>query len=81
MAEQPPKPVCNAQTRGQFWPDEANHDQEATRQLYQRGELEMCSKRSRKFEWQHLSVDVRDLLKRKPPSTSASGTASTQGSK
>ena len=33
------KPVCNAATHGQFWPEEANRSREAARRFYQRGEL------------------------------------------
>ena len=61
------KPVCNAKNRGQFWPREANLSKDAARQLYQRGELEMCSLSVWKYKWEHLSVNVRDLAKGKHP--------------
>jgi hypothetical protein len=70
FAEQARKPVCNASNQGQFWPEEANTSRDAARQLYQRGELEMCSLAVWKYKWEHISVNVRDLAKARRPSTS-----------
>ena len=66
------KPVCHAANRGQFWPEEANASRAAARQLYQSGQLEMCSLVVWKYKWERLSVNVRDLVK-KHPSTSEPG--------
>jgi hypothetical protein len=44
FAQDAQKPVCNAETRGQFWPAEANSSADAVRRLTQSGEIEMCSK-------------------------------------
>jgi hypothetical protein len=72
VAEQGRKPVCNARNRGRFWPEEANFSQDVARQLYQRGELEMCSLVVWKYKWEHISVNVRDLAKATHPLTSES---------
>jgi hypothetical protein len=61
------KPVCNAKTRGQFWPPEANTSPDAARRLTQSGEIEMCSQGRWRYKWEHLSVTVRDLAKSKNP--------------
>lgn len=72
FAGQARKPVCNARNQGQFWPVEANFSQDAARQLCQRGELEMCALVVWKYEWQRISVNVRDMAKGRRPLTSAS---------
>jgi len=63
FAGQDGKPACNAKLQGHFWPEQANWDHEAARQLYQTGELEMCSMVIWKYRWEHISVNVRDLGK------------------
>ena len=63
FAGQARKPACNARSQGQFWPEEANFSKDAARQLYRRGELEMCSLVVWKYKWEHISVNVRDLAK------------------
>jgi len=63
LAEDAPKPVCNAKNHGSFWPAEANSSQEAARRLSQSGELELCSIGTFKYKWVHISVNVRDLAK------------------
>jgi hypothetical protein len=73
FAEEAEKPPCTAKIEGQFWPDEANADREAARLLYQQGKLEVCSFVSWRYKWQRVSVNVRDLAKKKPPATSRSG--------
>ena len=75
------KPVCNARNQGQFWPQEANFSHDAARQLYQRGELEMCSLVVWKYRWEHLSVNARDLARGKHASTSESGKAAAEESR
>ncbi len=73
-AGQDQKPACNAQSRGQFWPSEANSSQQAARQFYQQGELEMCSLVVWKYRWEHLSVNVRELAQGKRLATSLRAT-------
>lgn len=57
------KPVCSSRNRGQFWPQEANFSQDAARQLFQSGQLEMCSLAGCKYRWMRMSVNARDLVK------------------
>jgi hypothetical protein len=59
------KPACNARNQGRFWPEETNSNKDAARQLYQSGELEMCSVTVWSYRWKHVSVNVRDLAKGK----------------
>lgn len=80
FANDAPKPVCNARNQGRFWPEEANFSQAAARQLYQRGELEMCSLVVWKYRWEHISVNVRDLAKARHPLTSESRQAGAEES-
>jgi hypothetical protein len=61
FAGQARKPVCNAQSQGQFWPEEANVNRDAMREHYQQGDLEMCSRGEWRYKWEHLSVNVRQL--------------------
>jgi len=70
-AGQTRKPVCNASNHGQFWPVEANTSHDALRELYQRGELEMCSLVVWRHRWEHISVNVHDLAKGRHPLTSS----------
>jgi hypothetical protein len=72
FAQEPRKPVCNASVQGQFWPQEANLSQDAAQRLYQLGELERCSLAAKKYRWERLSVNVRDLAKSKRPAASES---------
>jgi hypothetical protein len=67
FAGQPRKPACNAKVQGQFWPTEANTDRQVKHELYQSGELEMCSLVVWKYKWKRISVNVHELLKGKHP--------------
>ena len=69
------KPACNARIQGQFWPNEANSNRFAVHQLYQSGELEMCSIEVWKYRWEHISVNIRDLEKPRRSVTSGSVTS------
>jgi hypothetical protein len=69
LAQDTQKPICNAKTRGQFWPAEANSSPEAARRLTQSGEIEMCSQGLWKYRWEHLSLNVRDLANSQHPET------------
>jgi hypothetical protein len=79
FAEETRKPVCNATNRGKFWPQEANFNRAAARQLYQSGELEMCSPGLWRYKWQHLRVNVRDLVRREHTPKQASQKADPHG--
>ena len=72
FAGQAHKPVCDASSRGQLWPEEANASQAAARESFQRGDLEICSLAAKKYRWERLSVNVRDLAAAKRPAASAS---------
>jgi hypothetical protein len=75
FAEQSPepaanaKPDCNAVNRGKLWPQVANSSPEAGLELFERGELEKCSRVKTtfgsKYKWERLSVNAHDLVKQK----------------
>ena len=59
------RPACNAANQGRFWPEEANASARAARQLYQNGELLMCSQALWKYKWERLSVNAHKQAKPK----------------
>ena len=59
------KPACTAANHGRFWPEEANNSAQAAHQLSHSGELEMCSVVVWKYQWRKLTVNVRDLPRKK----------------
>jgi hypothetical protein len=50
---EPAKPACNAQTRGDLWPENTSRGSEVP--------VEICSKAHRKYRWEQLTVDVSRL--------------------
>jgi len=68
ISEQAHRPACNAATQGRLWPAEANVSTNAARQLFQAGELEICSQALWKYKWVPLSVNVRKAASRKQAS-------------
>ena len=50
---EPSKPACNAQTRGDLWPEKTSRGSEVP--------VEICSKVHRKYRWEQLTVDVSRL--------------------
>lgn len=56
-----PRMKCNARNDGKFWPEEANYNSVVARQLFQQGDLEMCTLVVWKYRWEHLSVNARRL--------------------
>jgi len=66
-AGQAHKPICNAKSHGQLWPEDANSNRDSARELSQKGELEMCTAVAWRYKWRRLSVNVRDLVKAKRP--------------
>jgi hypothetical protein len=53
--DQAQKPVCNSENRGMTWPERiSGHDHVP---------VEMCSVKSKKYQWRPLTVDFSDLLK------------------
>ena len=64
LATKPPeKPVCRAQIHGRFWPGAANANGRAAQELAQCGALEMCTSRGRRYSWQPVTVNFRQLGK------------------
>jgi hypothetical protein len=65
FADEPQQPVCSKENQARFWPEEANSNHELQRQLYQRGELQICALVGRKYKWQYVSVNIHNLTKEK----------------
>jgi len=60
-AADPPKPPCNAQTRGKLWPEKTSRGAGVP--------IEICAPKRWKYAWQQLTIDVsqmRAIAKRKP---------------
>ena len=54
------KPACNAQTRGDLWPETARASGTP---------IEICSKAHKRYRWEQLTVDISQLkgkTERKP---------------
>ena len=53
------KPVCNSENRGMTWPERiSGHDHVS---------VELCSVKSKKYQWRPLTVDYSDLVKSAKP--------------
>jgi len=50
------KPECNAQTKGDFWPDKANRGSGVP--------VEMCVEKHWKYRWEQLTVDISQLRRK-----------------
>jgi hypothetical protein len=57
------RPACKAAIHGQFWPEAANTNSKAARQLAQCGALEICANTRWRYKWQPVTVNVRQLGK------------------
>ena len=66
-----PRPACKASIHGQFWPDAANSDLKAARQLAQCGALEICTTTGWRYKWQPVTVNVRQMGKTPQEPTAA----------
>jgi hypothetical protein len=53
LGAEPVKPACNAQTRGDLWPEKTSRGSEVP--------VEICSKVHRKYRWEQLTIDVSRL--------------------
>jgi len=74
------KPVCSAETRGNLWPEEANHDPNLLALLARCGKLEMCTRGARRhYHWESLAVRV-DQLRRGSAEAPASCAGTVGGS-
>ncbi len=63
-AGEPPKPVCNADNAGDFWPAEANRDRIALARYARSGQLEVCGHAMWRYHWVRLTVRVDQLAKK-----------------
>ena len=55
LAQEPPKPPCNARNHGMLW--SGGHAPDA------RGPIELCALSVWKYRWEPLTVDVSQLAK------------------
>ncbi len=55
------KPVCNAATAGQLWPEAANHDSKLRQKFSRCGELEVCTLARRRYKWKLITVRIDQL--------------------
>lgn len=72
FSEEARKPVCNAETAGQFWPAEANQDRALLARLAHCGTLEVCSHGTWRYHWDRTTIHVDQLRKRPQPSGNSS---------
>jgi hypothetical protein len=63
LAQDAEKPKCSADTLGQLWPADANHDSALFAKHSRCGELEMCVRKIWRYRWETLSVRVDQLAK------------------
>jgi hypothetical protein len=55
------KPVCDADTNGQFWPEAANHDSKLLKKFSRCGELEVCARTRYRYRWESITVRIDQL--------------------
>ena len=67
----PERPVCSAEIHGSFWPEAANRNGRAARELSHCGALEICTSKGRRYRWQAVTVNVRQLGKMPQQPTAA----------
>jgi len=63
LAQDVEKPKCSADTVGQLWPADANHDSALFAKHSRCGELELCVRRVWRYRWETLSVRLDQLAK------------------
>jgi hypothetical protein len=61
LASDEQKPVCDADTNGQFWPEAANHDSKLLKKFSRCGELEVCRHGRRRYHWESMTVRIDQL--------------------
>jgi hypothetical protein len=74
FSEEAQKPVCNAETVGQFWPAEANRDRASLARLAHCGVLEVCSHGVWRYHWDRMTIRI-DQLRKKPARPSGNSSA------
>ncbi len=57
-APAPGRPACRAETRGMFWPLEANENPRLISRFSREGRLELCTRGAWRYSWKQLSVRV-----------------------
>jgi hypothetical protein len=55
------KPVCDAETAGQLWPEAANHDFSLRKKFSHCGELEFCTRGKWRYHWKSITVRIDQL--------------------
>jgi hypothetical protein len=71
LMQDPPeeRPVCDADTVGLMWPNEANLNPQALHKYARSGELWLCSKQPWRYRWERPSVSVSQLKKEREEKT------------
>ncbi len=57
------RPVCDADTVGLMWPNEANLSPQALHRLARTGELWLCARHPWRYQWERPSVSLDQLKK------------------
>jgi hypothetical protein len=57
------RPVCDADTVGLMWPNEANLNPQALQKLAKSGELWLCTKHPWRYKWEKPAVHFAQLKK------------------
>ena len=65
------RPACTAAIHGRFWPEAANSDPKAARELSHCGALEMCTTTTWRHKWLPVAVNIRQLGKTRQQPTPA----------
>ena len=63
VAQDVEKPKCSADTVGQLWPTDANHDSALFAKHSRCGDLELCVRKLWRYRWETLSVRLDQLAK------------------
>jgi hypothetical protein len=61
FAGEKPKPRCNAQMRGRFWPEDANGNPLLAQAYARSGQLEICTREIWRHRWEPVTVHIRQL--------------------
>jgi hypothetical protein len=56
-----PKPACNAETAGRWWPEGANQDPALRKKMARCGELQICARGHWRYRWEPLTVRLDQL--------------------
>jgi hypothetical protein len=67
LAEETPRPPCNAETSGWLWPEETRSNRDAIRRAERCGERLVCSRGLWKYHWRPVTVHWSQLGKGPKP--------------